>query len=463
MTINSTQNEICAFVPGKEKPVVWVVPVKPKQQIMPRTASLSSLTSSKHYFYLYMRQHWPSKMKNLWSENHPRNFWLCHPDLPDEIWQEAIRLAMPILGVASAKPDIDLLLELTLGEGQFGPNRYQFGFTRRLYYRLKPLLNQRITHFMRRVHSKTAVQVSSLGWPIETRYVRFQWEILHQVLLLTGKPEIDFTYFWPYGKQFAFVLTHDVETADGQRGVSILADIEESLGLRSVFNFVPERYPLDLGLIADLRKRGFEIGVHGLKHDGTLFSSYACFEKQAKEINRYILESQADGFRAPYTHRNPEWMQLLEAKYDLSFFDTDPFEPMPGGVMSIWPFTIGNFLELPYTLTQDSTLFNVLHEVSPRIWLEKTAFLKKYNGMALMLVHPDYSSGGVARQCYEAFLREIKSHEEYWHALPKEVAAWWKERACETKYVDGNRVSMARAALTEDSISIEKSLTSKKT
>jgi hypothetical protein len=106
------------------------------------------------------------------------------------------------------------------------------------------------------------------------------------------------------------------------------------------------------------------------------------------DINRHILEFQADGFRTPYTHRNPEWMQLLDIKYDLSFFDTDPFEPMPGGVMSIWPFTIGHFLELPYTLAQDSTLFNVLGETSPRIWLEKLAFIKNYYGMALMLVHP---------------------------------------------------------------------------
>ena len=31
-------------------------------------------------------------------------------------------------------------------------------------------------------------------------------------------------------------------------------------------------------------------------------------------------------------------MQALEIEYDLSFFDTDPCEPIPGGTMSIWPF-----------------------------------------------------------------------------------------------------------------------------
>lgn len=390
-------------------------------------------------------------MSNLWNDNHPRNFWLIQPDLPDEIWQKAIDTALPILGLANAISDANQLLELTLGEAQFGPKRYQFGFARSMYYRLKPLLNQKITHFMRRLHTGRALEASRLEWPIETRYVRFQWEVLHQIMLLTGKSEIDFVYFWPHGKQFAFVLTHDVETAEGQRSVPVLADLEESLGFRSSFNFVPERYSLDLGLIADLRQRGFEIGIHGLKHDSKLFSSYSCFARQVVDINRYILAFQADGFRAPYTHRNPEWMQLLEIKYDSSFFDTDPFEPMPGGIMSIWPFTLGRFIELPYTLSQDCTLFRVLHETSPRIWLEKIAFIKKYHGMALMLVHPDYSADGIGRQCYEIFLHETKRHGEYWHAKPRDVAAWWKNRACPTGMVE-NGTQMARVALSEDGI-----------
>jgi peptidoglycan/xylan/chitin deacetylase (PgdA/CDA1 family) len=392
-------------------------------------------------------------MSNLWSSNRLQDFWLCQPALPDEVWQEATIRALPLLLPGEADLDFDKLFELTLGEGQFGSNRYQFGFARRVYYALKPFLSQKVTHLMRRIHSDTARKASILEWPIEPRYVRFQWEVLRQVLLLSGKTEIDFRYFWPDGKQFAFVLTHDVETADGQRTIPILADLEESMGFRSSFNFVPERYQLDFGLMADLRQRGFEIGVHGLRHDSKLFGSYPAFVKQAAEINRYMREFQAEGFRAPYTHRNPHWMQLLDVKYDLSFFDTDPFEPMPGGVMSIWPFTIGRFLELPYTLPQDSTLFNVLGETSPRIWRDKFSFIKKYYGMALMLVHPDYSSMGVARKCYGEFLEEVKAGGGYWHALPRQVASWWKGRSDSGKEpVPTSR--MARATLLGDSIDI---------
>ena len=65
--------------------------------------------------------------------------------------------------------------------------------------------------------------------------------------------------------------------------------------------------------------------------------------------------------------------------------DTDPFEPQPDGRHTIFPFWVprpnGNgsavpassegYVELPYTLPQDSTLFVVLRETTPEIWMRK--------------------------------------------------------------------------------------------
>ena len=160
---------------------------------------------------------------------------------------------------------------------------------------------------------------------------------MRQLLVESGKEAVSYKSFWPNKNQFAFILTHDVETAEGQAFVRRVADMEENLGFRSSFNFVLERYPLDFKLIEELKVRGFEVGCHGLKHDGKLFSTKKEFIKRAAIINQHLREYGIVGFRAPLTHRNPEWMQALEIKYDLSFFDTDPFEPIPGGVMSIWP------------------------------------------------------------------------------------------------------------------------------
>ncbi|MEY2818347.1 MAG: hypothetical protein RL275_1810, partial [Chloroflexota bacterium] len=49
---------------------------------------------------------------NLWSQNHPLNFWHCHPDPPDEIWQNAIEVSLPILGLDSSSVTLDSFLEL---------------------------------------------------------------------------------------------------------------------------------------------------------------------------------------------------------------------------------------------------------------------------------------------------------------------------------------------------------------
>ena len=96
--------------------------------------------------------------------------------------------------------------------------------------------------------------------------------------------------------------------------------------------------------------------------------------------------------------------------------------------MSIWPFIIGNFVELPYTLVQDSTLGLVLGENSPRIWLDKVSFIEKYHGMALLNSHPDYLLQPNIWKIYKDFLTNMKEKSNYWHALPRDVARWWRKR-----------------------------------
>ena len=182
----------------------------------------------------------------------------------------------------------------------------------------------------------------------------------------------------------------------------------------------------------DLRAGGFEVGVHGLRHDGKLFSSHRQFLRRAVHINGYVRDFAAVGFRAPLTQRQPEWMQALEIEYDASFFDTDPYEPIPGGTMSVWPFQMGRFVELPYTLVQDHTLASILHETTPRLWLEKVAFLRSVHGMALLITHPDYLRSPQTWRIYSDFLRTMRERGDYYHALPREVARWWRARASAT-------------------------------
>jgi len=276
---------------------------------------------------------------------------------------------------------------------------------------------------------KLVTHVRTQRAPIEARYAEFQWEVAKALLRRTGKRALPFINFWPQGHRYAFVLTHDVETAAGQDQVAALAELDASYGFRSSFNFVPERYAVDRNLLAQLRSSGFEIGVHGLKHDGKLFSSYGEFMRRARSINRYLNDFGAVGFRAPLTHRNPTWMQALEIDYDLSFFDSDPYEPIPGGTMSLWPFEIGRFVELPYTLVQDYTLTEVLRETTPRLWLEKADFIASYGGLVLVNTHPDYLKNPITRSVYIEFLAAMRSRADFWQALPMEIANWWRARS----------------------------------
>lgn len=362
-------------------------------------------------------------LKSLFASNTPATFWQCTTPFAEERWQDAIRRATPMLALPDTPADVEELLAAVLGEGRFGPDHWRLSRAKQLYYDLKPLLPRWLIRKLRQFYGTPQPQ-APVRWPVDDRYARFQWQVMAHLLASTGRKQVEFVHFWPHGQQFAFVLTHDIETAEGQAFVRRVVELEADLGFRSSFNFVPERYRLDTALIENLKRLGFEVGIHGLKHDGKLFRTKQLFEQRVQAINRYLERFDAVGFRTPLTHRHPEWMQLLAVEYDLSFFDTDPFEPIPGGTLSLWPFKLGRFWELPYTLVQDHTLTEVLGETTAKIWLDKVALIRQYHGMALVNSHPDYLASPKTWRVYEELLRAMQG-QDCWHALPKEVARWW--------------------------------------
>jgi hypothetical protein len=290
------------------------------------------------------------------------------------------------------------------------------------YYRLRQLVPLTFRQILQR---RRKVQTSE-DWYINADHI----SALAFCIAGEASPQV-VIHPWPEGARFSFVLTHDVETRDGLRKISKIADLEEQLGLRSSWNFVPYKYKVDEGLVRDLQSRSFEIGVHGYNHDGKLYSSKKVFHRRVPGINAALVKYGAVGFRSPMVHRNLEWLQQLNIEYDASCFDIDPFQPMPGGVGTIWPFVAGKFIELPYTLPQDHTLFVALNERDARIWTKKRDFLIQHDGMVLMLTHPDYLTTSHHLDLYRAFLTETHSIPGCWHALPNQVAAWWRQReAC---------------------------------
>ena len=117
----------------------------------------------------------------------------------------------------------------------------------RLYYTLKPFVPPNLRRSIRR-------------WFALRKWgqVRADWPILPG----SEKPPQGWTG-WPGGKQFAFVLSHDVENPIGLNQCRHLMELEKKHGCRSSFNFIPEgEYRVSSQLLRELQHNGFEVGVH---------------------------------------------------------------------------------------------------------------------------------------------------------------------------------------------------------
>jgi glycosyltransferase involved in cell wall biosynthesis len=308
----------------------------------------------------------------------------------------------------------------------------------RLYYAVKPFIPRRLRIAARRALVSHQLRNAQGVWPI-----------------MPGTERIpDGWKGWPEGKRFAFVLTHDVEGASGLARCSRLARAERQHGFRSAFNFIPEgTYRTPSALREELAGNGFEVGIHDLKHNGRLFESRSRFGRFAVRINRYLNDWNAVGFRSGFMLRESEWLHDLNIEYDLSTFDTDPFEPQPEGGHTIFPFWVPargadgcqsngshhpeeGYVEMPYTLPQDSTLFVFLEERTPDIWLRKLDWIVANGGMVLVNIHPDYLYFDHERPEFGNYpfdlVRQLLDYVatryagQYWNPCPRELARWYR-------------------------------------
>jgi peptidoglycan/xylan/chitin deacetylase (PgdA/CDA1 family) len=300
---------------------------------------------------------------------------------------------------------------------------------RHAYYRSRPLLPRGAQMALRRGYRHRQQRIAFPRFPFEPAFDDLVSLVVGLAAEVAGAP-VPMIATWPAPHSWALVLTHDVETRVGYDNVRPVCDLEESLGFRSSWNLVPERdYEVDDLMLAALRRDGFEVGVHGLHHDGRDFDTRRHVEQRLPAIREYTRQWRAVGFRSPSTHRRWEWMQLLEFEYDSSYTDTAPYEPQAGGCCSWLPYQIGALVELPITLPQDHTLFELLGHRDESVWVDKADLLRSRGGMALVLTHPDYMVDPDVLRSYRRFLERFADDELAWRALPREVAAWWRRRA----------------------------------
>jgi glycosyltransferase involved in cell wall biosynthesis len=295
-----------------------------------------------------------------------------------------------------------------------------------LYYSLKPLIPRKLQLTLRQRRASHQRRTCH-HWPIS---------------LDAGNPPLGWPG-WPEGKRFAVVLTHDVEGSAGIAHCEQLARLNEEKGLRCTFGFVPLRYETPGRLRRALLERGHEVVVHDLYHDGKLFRSLPKFTEARNEINRYLQEWKTRGFSSGAMHHNLPWISQLNIDYSTSTYDVDPFEPQACGSGRIFPYWVQSpdgkgtgFVELPYTLPQDFTLFILLQERSNAIWRKKLDWIATKGGMALIKTHPDYMVfpneskriDGYPAGLYSDLLNYIteRYEDDAWFAQPSEVASYWR-------------------------------------
>lgn len=308
---------------------------------------------------------------------------------------------------------------------------------RALYYRLRPLLPRTAQMAARRRFVRVQERAAFPRWPIETALHDFYLLVLRLVEDVLGAP-LPCIAPWPEPYDWSVVLTHDVESDAGYRYLETVAAMERRAGVRSGWYFVPERdYRVEERLVDDLKQEGFEVCLHGLRHDG-LDMSPGTFEERLPAMRSYAQQWGAVGFRAPATHRDWDRVAGLGFDHDSSYSDVARYEPQSGGSCSWLPFFVGDVVELPITLPMDHTLFDLLEHEDGGIWFEKARFLRERGGLALLLTHPDYLLDPDRLREYERFVSFVAAEPDVWIALPRDVADWWRRRAASTLELAGS-------------------------
>jgi peptidoglycan/xylan/chitin deacetylase (PgdA/CDA1 family) len=300
-----------------------------------------------------------------------------------------------------------------------------------LFYRVKRAVPRSLQLRLRRRLIARQGEPLFPRWPFDPAGAELARIAIADALLERGVDAVRFPWFWPDGASAAVTLTHDVESAEGLTGAQVVAGWEERHGFRSSFNVVADWYPIDMGLVQLLVERGHEIGSHAIHHDRSLFASRESFERQLPLLRAAATRLGAVGFRSPATHRVVAWLGELPFSYDCTMPHSDPYEPIPGGTATVWPFFHDDVVELPYTAPQDHTLFNLLGHRDCSLWSRQLENVVSHNGLFQPITHPDpeYLGSPVIGEAYRELLATIARRDDVWVALPRDVASWWRDRA----------------------------------
>lgn len=303
----------------------------------------------------------------------------------------------------------------------------------RMYYWMRPILPVIIRKYLQRVRLNGWSKLRFPQWPVDRSVDNLMRELMLVMLRAKGVERIPFIWFWPEGSSGCVLMTHDVETKAGRDFCTSLMDLDDQHGIKASFQVIPEeRYEVSQSFVDGIWKRGFDVAVHDLNHDGLLFRSHSEFVSRASRINSYRESFRTAGFRSAVLYRKQPWYEHLQFEYDMSVPNVAHLDPQRGGCCTVMPFFIGNMVEIPVTTTQDYTLFHILNDYSLDLWEQQIDLILKNNGLVSFIVHPDYVIEARERKTYEkllAYLSSLKDKKNLWFPVPSEVNHWWRQRS----------------------------------
>jgi hypothetical protein len=325
----------------------------------------------------------------------------------------------------------NLRLERYTEDCQYGSS--EDSLLARIYYALRPLLPVSFRRHLQRLYLGNWRKIVFPHWPVDHTVDSIVRGAMQLVLRSQNVERIPFIWFWPEGAASALCMTHDVETAVGRDFCEALMNMNQRMNIPASFQIVPEdRYEVSENYLESIRRRGFEINVQDLNHDGRLYNDRSEFARRAAKINEYGRRYGASGFRSAILYRRQEWYSDLDFAYDMSVPTSAHLEPQRGGCCTVMPYFVGKLLELPVTTTQDYSLFNYLRSFSIDLWKKEIDLILEQNGLISFIVHPDYITKARESGVYQQLLTHLvglREQKNVWIAAPGEIDRWWRQRS----------------------------------
>ena len=266
----------------------------------------------------------------------------------------------------------------------------------------------------------------------------------------------------PYGRETAFILTHDVDAQDSFKNAVEYARMEKSHGVKSTF-FITTKYfidetdidyyaPVRIGYIKQLKEMGFDIGSHTVAHSKTfgkfpigvpedtrktydprVAPSVFGEVKVSKELlDRDIPKQQTVSFRAGDLAFPDALIEVLEKsgyRYDSTFSGADILTNFAYRALRRRDVTApeSTVVEIPVIFDDSQGLLTAdnWHDIVAR-WLDIIWANRDNEAISVLLIHPSITSYRLKAE--EEVLKNLAG-KDVWVGDLTSYGDFWNERS----------------------------------